>query len=115
MKKVELYVRSKKQLSADTYKERGCEHTFSGQVDVLRPQNKLQFVETKSILESDKRALEIVSETAKEKGWNVEVYDVSSFWGRIKAHLKGVNETPTLFVNDHKIEGVPAKEQLLSL
>jgi len=115
MKKVELYVRSEKQLSSDTYRERGCEHTATGQVDMLRPHSKLRFEKTRTLREIDKRALEIVREMAKEKGWRVEVHDVSSLVGRMRASLKGVSDTPVVFVDGQKIEGVPTREQLWSL
>jgi len=116
MRKVELYVRSEKQLSPTTHQESGtCEHTATGQVEVFRPHGKLKFEQTKTLRESDKRALEIVGAIAKEKGWRVEVVDLSSYMGKMKASLKGVRSTPVMFIGGQKIEGVPTREQLLSL
>jgi len=114
MKKVELYVTSEKHFLPDKYQERVCEHTASGQVDISRPESKLRFAKTKELFESDKEALKIVSEIAKEKGWKVEVYDLSSLVGGLRARLKGVNKTPMMFIDDHKIGGVPKREHLLS-
>jgi len=116
MKKIELYVRSSKQLLPDTYEPRGtCEHTASGQVDLFRPQSTLIFQASRTLLENDNKAFEIVHEVAKERGWKVEVCDVASFTGRMKARLRGINQTPVVVVDDHRIEGVPNREQLMSL
>lgn len=63
--------------------------------------------------EADRAALEVVNKVAEEKGVNVEVVDVSTFFGRLKAKRAGVKETPTIIIGKNKIEGVPEKEQVL--
>jgi protein-disulfide isomerase len=65
--------------------------------------------------EADRLALEIVREIAKEKGIKVEVFDISSFKGKLKAKFASVKETPTIVVGNRKIEGIPDKEQILKL
>lgn len=115
MKKIELYVRSAKQLLPHIYEARTtCEHTASGQVDLFRPQSTLEFQASRALLEDDLKAFEIVQEIARERNWEVEVCDLSSFTGKIKACLKGISQTPVVVFNDHRIEGVPNKEQLMS-
>jgi len=115
MKKIELYVRSAKQLAPHMYEARTtCEHTASGQVDLFRPQSKLEFQASRALLENDLKAFEIVQEIARERNWKVEVCDLSSFAGKIRACLKGINHTPVVILNNHRIEGVPNKEQLMS-
>jgi len=116
MKKIELYVRSAEQLQPSTY-EAGitCEHTASGQVDLFRPQSTLEVHASRTLLENDNRAFEIVHEIAKERNWKVQVCDVSSFTGKLKARLKGISQTPVVVIDDRRIEGVPKREQLMSL
>jgi hypothetical protein len=114
MKKVELYVRTEEQLLQDVYSEKGCEHTATGQWDPNRPHSKLGFVKNKTLPERDKKALEIVQEIANERGWMLELHDVSSLAGKISAHLKGIDQTPTILIGGSKIQGIPDKEELLS-
>jgi len=115
MKKIDLYVRSTKLMLPDTYEPRTCEHTASGQVDLFRPQSTFLFQASRTLLENDNIAFEIVHEIAKERNWKVQVCDVSSFTGKIKARLKGINQTPVVVIDDHRIEGVPNRQQLMSL
>lgn len=65
--------------------------------------------------EDDKKTLEIVQELAKENGMHISIHNVSSFRGRLKARRSGVKNTPTTVIGKQKIEGVPAREQILSL
>jgi len=112
-KMVEVYVRN--EVASEVYREKGCEHTATGQVDMSRPTSQLQFRNTRKLPEADQEAFRIISEVAKEKGWKVKVYNVSTFSGKLKASLKKVNDTPTIIVDKHRIEGVPKKQYLLSL
>lgn len=100
MKRIEVFVKSEESGFAETYKERGCEHTVTGQVDLQRPQSKLQFRKTKMLPEDDEKL-------------EVKVHDLSTLQGKIIAWFKGVRKTPTVFIEDHKIEGIPEREQLL--
>jgi hypothetical protein len=65
--------------------------------------------------ETDKAALEVAREIAKETGVKLRIYDISSFKGKIKASLRGVRKTPTIIIGKKRMEGVPKKEQLYSL
>jgi len=112
---VEVYVKSIRQFSTETYRERGCEHTATGQVDLFRPQNKLQFKRIRGLPDEEKEALKIVDEIAKEKGFEVKVHDLSTFMGKIKARIRGISRTPTVLIENNKIEGKISKEKLIKL
>jgi hypothetical protein len=73
------------------------------------------FKTEKVMSEADRITLEVVNEVAKEKGVKVELIDVSTFSGKLKAKRAGVKETPTIIVGENKIEGIPEKEQNLKL
>jgi hypothetical protein len=65
--------------------------------------------------EADSVALEVAKDVAKERGIKVEVIDISTFMGKLKAISEGVKKTPTIIVGERKIEGVPNKDQILKL
>ena len=65
--------------------------------------------------ESHMQAIEIAKEIAKEKGYKIKIYSVSSKIGKLKALLRGVKETPTIIINNQKIAGKITKKKLLSL
>jgi hypothetical protein len=113
MKRIEVYVRSERQFSSETYQERGCEHTATGRVDVFRPQSRLQLKKTKTCSADDEKALSMVNEIAEEERWEVKIHDLSTPQGKIKARLKSVHRTSTIFIGCCKIEGIPKREQLL--
>jgi len=112
-KAIEVYVRN--EIVSDVYQEKGCEHTATGQVDIHRPTSKLQFRKIRKLPEVDQAALDIVLEVAKGKGWKVKVYDIDTFTGKLKARLKGINETPIVIIGKHRMIGVPQEQDLLSL
>ncbi|MGB9693405.1 MAG: hypothetical protein ACPLYF_01025 [Fervidobacterium sp.] len=69
-------------------------------------------VKTEKVMsEADRIALEVVNEVAREKGVKVEVIDVSTFLGKLKAKRAGVKETPTIIIGENKIEGIRRKSK----
>jgi hypothetical protein len=71
-------------------------------------------VKTEKVMsEADKRVLEIVNEIAKEKDVAVEVCDVTSFKGRIKASLSDIKRTPAIVIGKQKLEGALTREQIV--
>lgn len=54
---------------------------------------------------SDRLALDVAEAFANERGLILEVHDVHTFRGRLKALLKGVSKTPTIIVGNSRIEG----------
>jgi len=64
--------------------------------------------------EADRLALEIVNKFASEKGLKVEVCDISTFKGKMKARLKNVRVTPTILIGERRIESEDELRQLRS-
>ncbi len=54
-----------------------------------------EIVKTEKVMtDSDSQALNIVEEFANEKGMLVEIYDINTTTGKLKASLRGVRTTP---------------------
>jgi hypothetical protein len=62
--------------------------------------------------ENDRLALEFTEQFANDKGLPVQVYDVHTFKGKLKAWLKGIRTTPTIIIGTSRIEGELTPEQL---
>ena len=61
---------------------------------------------TESILsDRDKLALTFVEQFASERSLPMEVYDVHTYRGRLRAFLKGIRTMPTVIVGNHRFEG----------
>ena len=78
--------------------------------DILKVYSKVRVVP-----EEDRKALEIASEVSRKMKVRLKIYDICSWEGKLKAKLKRVKKTPTIIVGNRKIEGVPEKEELISL
>jgi hypothetical protein len=65
--------------------------------------------------ETHKEVIEIAEKVAKERQMKVKVCDLSSKMGKLKALFKGVRETPTIVIENHKISGQITEEKLLSI
>lgn len=66
----------------------------------------------KIMSESDEVALNCAREFADNEGLSIEVVDVNTSRGKIKARMKGVKVTPTIAIGKHKIEEISTPEQL---
>ncbi len=64
--------------------------------------------------QSDELALKCAREFADSKGISIEVCDINTFGGRIKAWMKGVSTSPTIIVGDSRVQGEFTEEQLRS-
>jgi protein-disulfide isomerase len=72
-----------------------------------------EIAKTEKILsEKDREALQLVQTIATQRKYKVQIIDLASLKGKMKARLKGVRTTPTIIVGGNRIEGVPKKEQL---
>jgi len=104
IEKIEVYVRN--------------EEVVTGQAVIGRPLaghwcTAKETLKTQKVMpEADRLALEMAEEFAREKGLHLEVYDTSSFKGKLKASLKGVKTTPTIIIGNQKIEGKHASGSL---
>ena len=97
VEKIEVYVRNEEVVTGQAVIGRPVAGHWCTAKETLKTQ--------KVTPEADRLALEVVNEFAKERDLCVEVYDVSSFKGKIKASLKGVKTTPTIIIGNRKIEG----------
>jgi len=70
------------------------------------------FKTEKVMPEADRLALEVVNEFAKEKGVLVDVCNVSTLGGRLKANIKRIGKTPVVIVGKDRIEGEQSSELL---
>jgi hypothetical protein len=105
--KVEVYIKREEVVVGQTVIGRPIMDHWCTAKDTLKTE--------KVIPEDDRIALEIVREVAKERNVRVEVIDISSFRGMLKAKSVGVNKTPTIVIGKNKIEGVPERGQILKL
>lgn len=65
--------------------------------------------------EHHRKAVEIAERLAEEKGMKLKIYNLSTKMGKLKAFLKGVKETPTIIVENHKICEEITEKKLASL
>ena len=65
--------------------------------------------------EADRNALNLSLAVAKEKSLKVKVHNLSTLRGKLKAQLNGVQKTPTIIIESHRIEDAITKEKLLSV
>jgi isopentenyldiphosphate isomerase len=65
--------------------------------------------------EAYRHVINLAKKVAEEKGVKIKVYDKSSKMGRLKALLKGANETPTIIIGNQRITGDITEKKLLSL
>ncbi|MGB9740388.1 MAG: hypothetical protein ACP5IM_00385 [Candidatus Bathyarchaeia archaeon] len=105
--KVEVYVRSEEVVVGQTVIGRPIADHWCTAKDTLRTE--------KVSPEADRTALEVVNEVAKEKSVKVEVVDVSTLGGKLKAKRAGIKETPAIIISGNKIYGIPKREQILKL
>jgi hypothetical protein len=69
----------------------------------------------KTISEEEKTALSLVETLARERNLKVQVVNVSSLKGKLKARIKGVKSTPTIIVGNQRMVGVPKREEFMAL
>jgi hypothetical protein len=105
--KIEVYVRREKKLVREYVSE-----PISDGVMTHSCLSKKMLEYEKSLPEPDKQALELVNEFADRRGLVVEVFDVSTLKGRLKAATRGIRRTPTIAVGEEQIEGQSELEHL---
>jgi hypothetical protein len=98
--KIEVYVKREKKLAG----ERFAAPMSDG---VMRhsclPHGAMLEYE-KALPEADKRTLELVNEFAERKALQVEVFDISTFKGKLKATARRIEKTPTIVAGQERIE-----------
>jgi hypothetical protein len=104
--KIEVYICHKEVVTGEA---------VGGQVIGEHGCTVIRGVKTEKVMsDADRTALEVVKEFAGEKWLSVEVYDTSTFKGRLKAGAKRIRTTPTIVIGEAKIEGEHSPELLRS-
>jgi hypothetical protein len=103
--KIEVYIRNKEVPVQRTFVRGPSDHPCL---------DKENLIYERIMPDVDRLTLEVVNNFAKEKGLQVEVCDVSTFKGKLKASVKGIDKTPTIIIGKSRIEGELASELLRS-
>jgi hypothetical protein len=101
--RIEIYIKNEKIVVSEGFVRPVIDHPCLDR-NISRVQRILS--------ENDRLALEFTEQFANDKGLPVEVYDVHTFKGKLKAWLKGISTTPTIIVGTSRIEGELTPEQL---
>ncbi|MEM2912281.1 MAG: hypothetical protein QW146_07240 [Candidatus Bathyarchaeia archaeon] len=64
------------------------------------------------IVPEQERALKILEKAAEQKNIKLKIYDVATFFGKVKAFVKGVKTTPCTVVGAQRIEGIADLDKL---
>ena len=113
-KVIEFYVRSKKVPEQADFSSFSSDHAACRGV-IYKEESYTKFKTMRMITSSDEGVLEKLKEIAKDKGYILKVYDVSTLKGRLKAFRKGIKQTPTIVTETHRIVGVPKEEELQTM
>jgi hypothetical protein len=98
---IEVYIRTEEILTSESITGRPI---FDG-VTIHYCTMKETAKKEKVIPEADRLALEVVKEFADSKGIRVEVCDVSTLRGKLRARSRGIKTIPTIVVCGNRIEG----------
>ena len=107
---LQVYVKGEQKLAAENalvFAETGHPCSGTKSATTLRKEQVLP--------ESHRQVINIARKVAEEKGMKLQIYDVSSKKGRLRALLASVNETPTMIVRNQRITENITGEKLLSI
>jgi hypothetical protein len=107
MHRIEVYVRTEKKLVGQY-----ISGPISDGVMTHSCLSKKMLQYEKTLTEADKQTLELVNEFAHRKGLLVEVFDLSTLKGKLKAATRGINKTPTIAIGKEQIKVQSDLEQL---
>jgi len=114
--KIEVYVRKEEVVTGEAVFETFSEISspISGPTDGMIPTRTVaRGVKTEKVMpQADRTAVEVVKRFADDKGLQVQIFNVGTFTGRLKARQKGVKTTPTIVIGKFRIEGELAPELL---
>jgi len=106
MGKIEVYIKNEKVTMTQGVLHPLDEHPCLGR-NISRTESVLS--------DCDKLALTCVEQFASERSFPIEVYDIHTYRGRLRAFLKVIRTTPTVIVGNHRFEGKElTSEQLRS-
>lgn len=98
---IEVYIRTEEVLTSKAIMGRPISDGVTTHYCTIRETAKKE----KIMPEADRFALEVVKEFADSKGVRLEVCDVSTFRGKLRARSKGIKAIPTILVGGVRIEG----------
>ena len=109
VKVIEVFVKNRKVLTESScYVRAESGHPCAGATPGIT-------YETESVLpEAERQALDTVKAIANEKGFDVKVYNLSTTMGKLRARLKSVEKTPTVIIDDKRIDGIIKKDAILN-
>lgn len=107
--KIQVYIRKKKALVGQVVVDPVSDGTFH---HACLSRKMLEYEKVAS--EADKVALAAVNNFAEEKGLRVEILDISTFKGRLRASFKDINKTPVIVIGRNRIEGEQTPQLLRS-
>lgn len=114
-KPIEVFVRSQKKLTGENVLVQvdpghpcTMEHGY-GTAHTITCKTK------RVLLDEDRRVLDIAMVVAEGERLKIKIHDLSKFGGKLKAHLKRVQKTPTIILGDKRINGSITRESILTL
>jgi hypothetical protein len=108
--KIEVYVRNEEVVTGQTIIGRPMSDGLTTHYCTAKEALKTERV----MPEADRLTLAVVYDFANAKELKVEVHDVTTFKGKLKASLKGIKTTPTIIIGKLRIEGEQSSELLKS-
>lgn len=97
--KIEVYVKTEKKLVGEHFSA-----PISDGVMTHTCLDKKMLEYQKALPQTEKEVLEYVNNLAEKKDLFVEVIDLSTLKGKLKAATKRVNSTPTIIIGEERIE-----------
>jgi hypothetical protein len=108
--KIQVYVKSEKKLVGEHFSA-----PVSDGVMTHTCLDKKMLEYEKALPQNEKEVLEYLNNLAEKKDLFIEVIDLSTLKGKLKASVKRVNSTPTVIVGQERIENADSgrfKEKL---
>ena len=97
--KIEFYVRTEKKLVGQHFSAPSSDGVMT---HTCLDKKMLKY--ERELSQTEKEVIVYLNSLAEKKGLDVEVVDLSSFRGKLKAASTGVKTTPTLIIDSERIE-----------
>jgi hypothetical protein len=110
-KTIEVYVNVKEVITQTSLEGR----PITGASDVHYCSVKEISKTEKIISEEEKAALRLVETLCEDKDIKIQIVNVASLKGKLKARRRGVKSTPTIVAGNKHLVGVPKREEFKAL
>jgi len=110
-KQIEIYVTTKEVVTQTTLEGRPLPGAGNVHYCAVKEISKTE----KMISEEEKQALTLIQEFARENGFTVQVIDLATLKGKLRARRNGINSTPTIIVGKSRLVGVPKEGEIEAL